>query len=170
MTPDAQRLANIRAAHAAIHPAKWSRAADGEGEFIETALPGGELVPICRIDAGASMAERRFLVDAPAHVSFLLSLVDRAIAKERQRLKDEQRKAGKDYAAEAAMKCGEPAFKAFLEQKHGLERPLTDERVTQRVRSLCGVKSRRELNEGGDCAERWRSLVREFEGWKRAGR
>ncbi|TIX17501.1 MAG: hypothetical protein E5V35_34845, partial [Mesorhizobium sp.] len=31
----------------------------------------------------------------------------------------------KNFAAECAMKCGEPAFMVFLEERHGLERPLT---------------------------------------------
>lgn len=75
----------------------------------------------------------------------------------------------KDYAAEAAMKCAEPAFKRFLMECHGLESPATDDRTTQKLRSLLGVTSRRELNEGGGAAARWRSLRTAFESWRRRG-
>lgn len=172
MTPDARRLADIRNAFVAIAPADWSRAADGLGEFVEARGPMGELLPLARLDAGATDAEKAFIADAPAFVGFLLGLVDRAIAKERARTGQGAQPARreKDYAAEAAMKCQEPAFKTFLHEAHGLEKPLTDERVAQRVRSLCGVTSRRELNNSGDAAAAWRSLVQQFDAWKRAGR
>jgi len=76
---------------------------------------------------------------------------------------------GKNHAAEAAMKCGDPAFKRFLMERHGLESPATDERATQKLRSLLGITSRRELNHGGLSAEAWVRLRREFEAWRRAG-
>lgn len=78
--------------------------------------------------------------------------------------------AAKDYAAECAMKCAEPAFKAFLHERHGLEKPLTDERVKVKVRSLLGVTSRAELNDGGKAAHAWKALRTEFDDWRRAGR
>jgi hypothetical protein len=68
------------------------------------------------------------------------------------------------------MKCGAPAFRAFLEEAHGLERPLSPERVATKVRSMLGVTSRAELNNGGQAAERWKALRGEFEAWRRAGR
>lgn len=77
--------------------------------------------------------------------------------------------AGKDYAAEAAMKAQDWRFRRFLAERHGLVPPLTAERATQRLRGLLGVTSRRELNDGGQAAERWRALWREFEGWRKAG-
>lgn len=76
---------------------------------------------------------------------------------------------GKDYAAECAMLCGNPAFKVFLNERHGLERPLTDERVAQKVRSLLGVVSRAELNRPGRAVDAWRQLRDAFQSWKRAG-
>lgn len=84
---------------------------------------------------------------------------------------DEQaRSRFRDLAAEAAMKCGEPAFKAYLEAEHGLERPLTDERCAQKLRSLCGVISRAELNQPGRAADAWVELRRAFEAWRKRGR
>lgn len=75
----------------------------------------------------------------------------------------------KDYAAEAAMKCADPAFKRFLIECHGLERPATDDRTAQKLRSLLGVTSRRALNESTAAAARWRSLRTAFDGWRRGG-
>ena len=75
----------------------------------------------------------------------------------------------RDYAAQAAMACAKPAFKAFLMERHGLESPATDERATQKLRGILGVTSRRELNDGGQAAERWRAMMRDFDGWRKAG-
>lgn len=75
-----------------------------------------------------------------------------------------------NYAAEAAIKCGEPAFRVFLEERHGLVRPLTDDKVAARLRSLLGVTSRRELNSDATAAARWKEIRREFDAWRKEGR
>lgn len=183
---DGQQLAAIRADLAAISPGKWLRAADADGEFVEAMGDMGEIVPICRIHPGASEAERRFLAAAPDMVRFLLALVDRATdtvrrlrapADDREtgdrdfsrNVKDRHGLRGKDYAAQAAMQCASPAFLRFLADRHGLEPPLTEGRAAQKVRSLCGVTSRAEFNDPGRAAEAWKSLMADFENWKRAG-
>lgn len=176
---DGERLRAIRAALAAIQPGHWQRAADDEGEFLEARTEHGELLPIARFHAGATFDEMTFICSAPAMVGFLLSLVDRAIAAQRARgggsgVRSGARPAGgererKDFAAEAAMKCAEPAFKAFLEARHGLERPLTDERTAQKLRTVLAITSRRELNEDNAAAARWDALRRDFQAWRKAG-
>ncbi len=75
--------------------------------------------------------------------------------------------AGKDYAAEAAMKVQDWRFRRFLAERHGLVPPLTAERATQRLRGLLGVTSRRELNDGGRAALAWVRLRNDFETWRR---
>jgi hypothetical protein len=55
-------------------------------------------------------------------------------------------------------------------ERHGLDSPATTERAAQKLRSLLGVTSRRELNSDADAAARWKRLRGEFEAWKRAGR
>ncbi|MBN9243953.1 MAG: hypothetical protein J0I98_14270 [Mesorhizobium sp.] len=136
----------------------------------------GELSPVLRFDCGATDDEIAFVVEAPDNVRFLLGLVDRAIA--RLKPKEDRSPRGdppqpadpKNFAAECAMKCDEPSFRVFLEERHGLDRPLTDERVAQKVRTLLGVTSRAELNDGGQAAERWKALRRDFDAWWRARR
>lgn len=167
-----ERLARIRRLLDAIAPADWLRAEDGDGPFIEARGLHGELLPVARFHPGATLDEIEFAAAAPSNIRFLLGLVDRAIVAMRpqQRSAGRQRvDAGKDYAAQAAMKCQEPAFRVFLEDRHGLERPLTDERVAQKVRSLCGVGSRREFNDNGQAAACWKDLCADFDAWKRAG-
>jgi len=75
--------------------------------------------------------------------------------------------AGKDYAAEAAMKAQDWRFRRFLAERHGLAAPLTAERATQRLRGLLAITSRRELNDGGRAASGWVRLRNEFETWRR---
>lgn len=197
MLSEGARLARIRDQLAAIAPGEWARCYDGDGCFVEARGPMGELLPVARFDPGATEDEIAFVVSAPGDMRFLLGLVDRAMKAFASRgapaaarpaapagrrttdgLPSQPRPAGgsggehdaKDYAAECAMKCAEPAFRVFLEERHGLERPLTEERVAQKVRSLLGVTSRRELNRGDQAAALWRSLRGEFDAWRRTGR
>ncbi len=191
MTPDAARLASIRARYAAIAPGRHQLVYDGEGALIVADGPRGEKFEIARILSIASNDERDFLGEAADSVRFLLDLVDRAARKVRELSSSASRAEGApagrattpggqsasrpaadlpNYAAEAAIKCGEAAFKAFLEQCHGLERPLSDERVAQKVRSLLGVVSRADLNKSSESAARWKDLRAAYEAWKRAER
>ena len=198
MTPDAARLAEIRGSLEAIEPGVWTRAADGEGEFVEARGEMGELLPVARFHPGATREEMEFVVGAPAAVRFLIGLVDRARARMREidagasgvvrqahheghRGRSAGSGAGstgsshgelveprtKDFAAEASMNCKKPAFKLFLHERHGLEKPLTTERAAQKLRSLLGVASRRELNAGGDALARWRQVRADFREWRR---
>jgi hypothetical protein len=175
--PDAVRLRAIRENLAAIAPARWTRVHQGEGCFVESQGEMGELFVLARFDPGATIDEITFVVDAPERIAFLLRLLDQAFDQIRKlkgmpdpRRQDKPERAPKDFAAECAMKCAEPAFRVFLEAVHGLERPLTDERVVQRVRGLLGVQSRAELNEAGRAADAWKALRGEFDAWRRAGR
>lgn len=172
LSRDAMRLRAVRRSLHAIAPAQWQRVHDETGAFVETRGAMGELFVLARFDPLASDDEIEFACNAPDVVAFLLRLLDASFAEVR-RLKgapEPPRDTAKDYAAECAMKCAEPAFRVFLGACHGLERPWSDERVAQRVRGLLGVTSRAELNHGGDAVERWKSLRDAFAAWRRAGR
>lgn len=162
---EAAELARIRDRLRSIAPGDWTRVYDGDGCYVEAKWPGGELMEVARFHPGADEAEIDFVCEAPRMVRFLLGLVDRAIAKARR----EQRAEPKNFAAEAAMKCAEPAFLAFLEQRHGLERPLTPDRAAQKLRTILGISSRKKLNTDAQAADRWQQLRGQFEHWKRAG-
>jgi hypothetical protein len=186
---EAARLSSIREQLAAIEPGEWVIASarnpdGGDRLFIETTGPMGEISEIATFHADASTEEMQFAAGAPGNVRFLLGLVDRAIASaKRGSGRSPRADAGapaqgqpqsgdpareRNYAAEAAMKCAEPAFKKFLMERHGLESPATDERAAQKLRSLLGVTSRAELNHDDDAAARWKALRADFENWKRA--
>lgn len=173
---DAAMLARIRDQVRQVGRGEWTRVHDADGCFVEAEGPDGELLPVVRFHPGADEAEIEFICDAPRNVLFLLGLVDRAIAKARPTRPPAREPAGlpqvdpKNYAAEAGMRCSEPAFLVFLEQVHGLERPLTPERAAQKLRSILGVTSRKNLNTDAQAAERWRQLRGDFAHWKRAGR
>lgn len=167
------RLAHIRDQLHAIEPGDWTRAHEGTACLVEGRSEFGQRAVIARFGPHATDAEIAFVVDAALNVRFLLGLVDRAIRAMRPAGEAAeaaaQSKLLKDYAAEAAMKCAEPAFKRFLFERHGLEQPLTDDRTAQKLRSLLGVASRRELNDDDTAAARWKQLRGDFEHWKRAG-
>ncbi|TIX73964.1 MAG: hypothetical protein E5V25_04070 [Mesorhizobium sp.] len=182
LSPDAVRLRAVRENLASIAPGRWTRAQDASGAFIEMRGEMGELFVLARFDALATVDEIAFATDAPDMVRFLLGLVDKAFAEIRalqrlpeQRRHDQQRGApaareAKNFAAECAMRCQDARFKLYLEERHGLERPLTDDRVEQKVRSLLGVQSRKELNNGGQAGEAWKALRADFAAWLKAGR
>lgn len=170
MSTEAVELRRIRVCLAALAETKWFRSADAHGEFLEASTPKGELNEIARFHPGALPDEIDFLVNAPDTVAFLLRLVDRAIARARHETPRQQyRSKRKDFAAEAAMKCDDAAFKVFLEEKHGLERPLTADRAAQKLRTILGITSRSELNKDDAAADRWRSLRASFEAWRKVG-
>lgn len=162
-------LRKIRDRVQALGSAEWLLTADGDETFVE-ARTGEERNEIVRFNRAATPDEIDFFINAPHMVGFLLGLVDRAIAAARQRTGGQaqqgQRRAV-NYAAEAAMKCGEPAFLVFLEQQHGLQRPLTDDRAAQKLRSLLRITSRKDLNSDAAAAERWRSLRAAYEAWRK---
>jgi hypothetical protein len=174
---DAQRLAAIRADLAAVESRAWVRVEDGEGGFVEASCDGfwrssdGRFVRL-RFDPSAADTEKQFVADALENIRFLLKLVDRAIDKMRPP-ESQTPPAGpihddpKNYAAEAGMLCGNTAFKVFLAERHGLEKPMTDDRTAQKLRSLLSVTSRKDLNSDDRAAAGWKKLRGEFYQWKR---
>lgn len=181
LSPDAMRLKAIRANLASLESVDWTVVHDTDGRYVLNATgPMAERQwRVCSFDQDASKDEMALISSAPDTIVFLLGLVDRAWRALRPGHGAHDRRDGgkgepqvdpKNYAAEAAMKCQEPAFLAFLEQEHGLARPLTPERAAQKVRSLCGVTSRKQLNDGGQSAEAWRQLRDAYAAWRKAGR
>ncbi|RWQ12359.1 hypothetical protein [Mesorhizobium sp.] len=181
LSPDATRLRAIRAALAAIEPAVWTRVHGADGAFVESRGEMGELFVLANFDE-ATVDEIDFICNAADTVTFLLRLLDAAYFRIRQlrglpepHQNDHaadmatERKL-KKYASECAMRCKDPEFKQFLHEQHGLEKPLTDERVAQKVRSILGVQSRKELNNGGQASEAWKALRGAFDAWRKAGR
>ena len=170
MSADASDLRRIRAKLAALEGADWQLCCEGDVSFVEAKTRHGELNKVVTFHPGATFDEIDFIVSAPRMVTTMLELVDRAIVAMRQRgPKQGGQRQLQNYAAEAAMKCDNDAFKAFLEQRHGLERPLTKERAAEKLRTILKIQSRKELNENSAAADRWRDLRAAFDAWLRVG-
>lgn len=169
---EASRLAAIRRRLAALQDERWMLAVDGDATVIDARARDGSLVVIARFEKLAAPEEMELAAAAPDDLRFLLDLVDRAIAAARRRRGqpgDGNPPAGSrapDHTTEAAMLCSDPAFKRFLMDCHGLDSPATAERVAQKLRSLLGVTSRREINQLDAARERWIALREGFRQWR----
>ena len=187
MTTEAETLNAIRQR---IEDAPKDWCIEYNGETVELKATPPELF-------GSAVATREPLATMKAHdfeavqllgnaqtdMVFLLGLVDRAASKVRAltqaldekdvRIPDtpgamQPQTKPKDYAAECAMKCKEPAFKKFLKEEHGLDN-ATDTNTAAHVRAMLRVASRNQLNTDPAAAKLWRKLVKEFEGWQKHG-
>ncbi|RVG84207.1 hypothetical protein CN221_33560 [Sinorhizobium meliloti] len=168
-SPDQIHLDKIRARHGEASR-DWTVGvrARGQRQLFARLLSGASLSAVVTVTEECGWQDEEFLMHAHADIEFLLRiysrLVDRLAEKTRALHEDPP---DKNYAAECAIKCGEPAFKKFLEECHGLERPLTDERAATKVRSVLGIGSRRQLNNDSAAAERWCGLRGHFDAWRR---
>ena len=143
---------------------------------IKSAEPG-ELESISTVFQVCPMSNRELLLKHVEIPADLIRMIDAAAKLDRRRRTEIERlqmelearggRPAKNYAAECAMKCSEPAFKAFMEDRHALARPLTDDRVAARVRSVLAISSRTELNTSNEAAARWREMVKDFDAWRR---
>lgn len=170
-TSEAQHLNAARRRFAMLDGARFLLSPDGDGMMLDARGRDGSLVTIARFTGHASQDEMEFLAASAGDAALMHGLVDRAIDAARRRRGDTGRDAPPelrqpDHTTEAAMLCTDPAFKRFLMERHGLDSPATDERTAQRLRSLLGVTSRREINQSDAARERWMSLRGEFRTWK----
>lgn len=169
---EAARLAAIRRRVAALDGGRWMLTADGEATMLDARGRDGSIVVIARFERLAQPEEMEIAASAPDDLRFLLDLVDRAIAAGRARRGQPRDAAppaggrGPDHTTEAAMLCSDPAFKRFLMDRHGLGSPASDERTAQRLRSLIGVTSRKEINQSDAARQRWIALRDAFRQWK----
>lgn len=173
---EAEQLALARERLQAIGNCWWAVVREKGGRFLEARMRSGQFLRIADFDPGATDAEVVFIEHAPQMVRLLADLVVRAAAKVRtltrdlEGLRDELAAArageAKNYAAEAAIKCGEPAFRRFLAAVHGLAHD-SDEAAAACLRAALGVQSRKALNTDPEAATRWRALRRAFESWSR---
>ncbi|PJR13940.1 hypothetical protein [Sinorhizobium meliloti] len=144
----------------------------GQRQLFARLLPTAPRSSVATITEECGWQNEEFLIHAHSDIEFLLRIYGRLVerlAEKTRALACYEERPEKNYAAECAIKCGEPAFKKFLEECHGLERPLTDERAATKVRSVLGIGSRRQLNEDPAAAERWCDLRGHFDAWRRRG-
>ncbi|RVL02457.1 hypothetical protein [Sinorhizobium meliloti] len=153
----------------------WGIQSDG-GKLCLTAATGEGNFLVATIANDAPIGESELVLSAPGDLIWLLETYDALAgrfrtlhAELRRHAPRQQLREPKDYAAECAMKCAEPAFKVFLEECHGLAKPLTDDRAATKVRSILKIGSRSELNGDPAAAARWQDLRSAFDAWRRRG-
>ncbi len=150
--------------------------ADTAGMHLEVTGPGEPEI-ICSLPVTCPADNRELIrrhIEIPAD---LIGMLDAAARRDAERQREIERlrqalearggKSAKDYAAECAMKCAEPAFMRFLIERHDLPHPATDKTAATRVRSVLAITSRSQLNTDSAAAARWRGIVQEFENWSR---
>lgn len=158
----------------ALASEEWCASYDverGQSEICSKEPMTGEVEPIALILPECSREDRRLMSHAPTYMramDFLLQLAFDEIVRLR-RSSGQRAEKPKDFAAECSMKCAEPAFKKYLEERRGLAAPLTNDRAATRVRSILAISSRKELNEDTAAAERWKQLRADFDLWRRHG-
>lgn len=166
------RLSAIRRRVGMLDGHEWLLGAVDGRMQVDARGPDGSLLDILTFTAHANSDEIQLVADALDDQRFLLSLLDRAFRVLRRqgdgqdRDRPAQDKVKPNHAAEAAMLCGEPAFKRFLMERHGLDSPATDDRAATKLRSVLGVTSRKEINEDEAVRARWIARRGEFHAWK----
>src|SRR5262245_15304558 len=77
-----------------------------------------------------------------------------------------------DAVKQAGMRCADPRFHKFLEETNTAWKLMNEgtptERAAQLVRSIVGVKSRKDITSGSEAAEHWHDLEGRFQAWLRA--
>ena len=71
------------------------------------------------------------------------------------------------YAQQAALRCNEPVFWAFLREVMAYE-PSSADDAAEAVRERCDVGSRSEIKAGTEAGIRWERINDQFEAWKAA--
>ena len=67
---------------------------------------------------------------------------------------------------QAALRCREPVFWAFLRESGFSISPLDEESAARVVRSVCQVESRRDLAEHSNAQAIWNDLDGLYQAWK----
>ncbi|MBD9635926.1 hypothetical protein IB277_06415 [Ensifer sp. ENS07] len=168
-SPNQKRLDAIRN-RLDLASKEWGINADDQGTHLLAGESGNEVIAI--VPTSANLDDRELVLRAPDDLRWMTERYGklaerlRAVERELARLHPSQGEP-KNYATECAMKCQEPAFRVFLEERHGLTKPLSDERVATRVRSILNIGSRADLNTDRAAANRWRDLVKSYDAWRR---
>lgn len=146
----------------------WELVFEGDEVRLETTAETGEPI-VLAIFVHATPEEQILMARAPDAMRQMLGIIDRASDEIRR-----AEKAGfitrKNYPAEAAMRCGEAAFRIFLAERAGV--PVPPDAVSAAViqRRLLAVHSRRELWTDDEAAARWNAMREEFNEWQRRER
>ncbi len=150
---------------------QWTlEASDGQTRIV-CQRSTGERVLLAVVDPDVTPAELDLICGAHDLLGFFLTMQDRATAKVldlQARLDSRARGAREtDYAAQAAMLCNEPRFWRFLETKATRTAVANARQADTRLKVVLGFQSKRQLNSDAALLGKFRSLLSDFELWKR---
>jgi len=137
----------------------------------------GLTTPIASVARKVPYDDEDLLFHAPLYLRAAVTIAEGALA-EIERLKhllsvkseeDTRRSQANDLSRQCAMLCRRADFARYLKDRHGLMDAADDLRVATRLRSILNIQSRAELNSDPDAAARWRSLLADFDAWRKAG-
>ena len=152
-----------------------SEAAVFKGTFSDFRIVKGRkvvqiMVEVPSEQANAALAALGGLPD-PANPAWVaVARLDAKQAEQPRQIAAPDRKRWEDMppAQQAAIRCGEAKFWEFLEDYSNLSWSIANaDGAASVVRELCGIQSRRELNDAPAAAEAWRKLDSQYWLWKR---
>ncbi|MGV1801529.1 hypothetical protein ACQZ6A_06610 [Agrobacterium vitis] len=160
----------------ALASTEWLRGLDpaSRAPVLSVREAGSSTVQdIATLRPGISFDDEQMLIKGRAWISFLLSMLDAAIARihaQNMEIRNLERKtAGREppnYAAECAMASQHNSFRLWLIDQHGMDPSADADRIKTRVRTMLQIKSRAELNTDPAAASRWQRMKKDFETWK----
>lgn len=154
----------------------------GDQWVIETDNDLVHLVAFRHMDEAAIIAT--FNKDALSHEIELVALgldvarllldvgerASRIIAALRRALGEEQRPREKNYAANAAILCGEPLFHRYLERRDPTRTIHNKDHADTTLKKLIGITSKKQLNTEARAQTAFRNLRADYQAWKERGR
>lgn len=115
--------------------------------------------PVSEAPKGAQVVDKTETYDAKRKIPYVLTEASQSDLSPRQRRKF----ADMPLAAQAGMRCEEPAFIKFIEERNFPVNGSAE--VAQFIRDHCGVGSRSEIIMGSEAASKWHNLMRQYELW-----
>lgn len=158
---------------------RWSFDVDGKQTHILSLRATGESVVLCTIHDEALPDEIELISGALANIVLLLELRQRAIiavksgrASQPQQPPQQQRQMRDgDFAANAAILCGQPLFHRFLERRARVCGAIHDKDQADKVmKRLIGITSKTQLNKEERAQAAFIDLRSDFDVWKERGR
>ena len=150
---------------------RWGMVADGQSMRVTSFRAEGDEVTICVLTPEALPDEIDLI--AGALDDLRLFARSRARASEAFRALRDQSAGGAprlregDFAANAAMLCGERTFQRFLEEA-GADGAVRDkDAADKRLKTLLGITSKRQLNDDLAAQAGWIDLRGRYQAWMR---
>lgn len=169
------RLARIAAIADRCHGDSWEIDMDGNQTHIIARRSTGEHAVLCTIYADALPDEIELISGALSDAILFLELRRRAIVALRSGRytapsKPQDTPRDGDFAANAAILCGEPLFHRYLERLDPTRAIHNKDHADTTLKKLIGITSKKQLNTEARAQTAFRDLRADYQAWKERGR